>query len=94
MYEEKLKEQPFKKDKQLWVPYHYLNCPNSAVPTTPPPSKNIEGGITAHGRNFPIFGPKYAYTPLTDNKLKGQVYYIVSGHGGPDPGALAKRSVS
>ncbi|MFK7934288.1 MAG: N-acetylmuramoyl-L-alanine amidase [Saprospiraceae bacterium] len=41
-------------------------------------------------RNFPIFGKKYAYTPLESNKLKGQVFYIVSGHGGPDPGAMTK----
>lgn len=43
-------------------------------------------------RQFPIFGKKYAKTPLINNKLKGQVFYIVSGHGGPDPGAMTKRS--
>lgn len=43
-------------------------------------------------RQFPIFGKKYSYTPLKSNQLKGQVYYIVAGHGGPDPGALGKRS--
>ncbi len=89
MFELELKEQSFKKDKVLWVPFHYLNCPESS--TRPAPPKDITGGITAHGRNFPIFGTKYAKTPLTDTKLKGQVYYIVSGHGGPDPGAMAKR---
>ena len=39
-------------------------------------------------RRFPIFGKKYEHVPLIDSKLKGKVYYIVSGHGGPDPGAL------
>lgn len=43
-------------------------------------------------RQFPIFGKKYAKTPLLSDKLKGQVFYIVSGHGGPDPGAMTKRS--
>jgi len=45
----------------------------------------------AENRTFPIFGEKYAYTPLSSEKLKGQVFYIVSGHGGPDPGAIGKR---
>lgn len=89
MYELQLKESSFKKDKQLWVPFHYLNCPNSSTKVKPP--KEIKGGITANGRNFPIFGKKYAYTPLTSSKLRGQVFYIVAGHGGPDPGAMAKR---
>ena len=35
-----------------------------------------------------IFGQKYAAVPLESNVLKGKVYYIVSGHGGPDPGAV------
>lgn len=42
-------------------------------------------------RTFPIFGEKYAYTPLVSKKLEGHVFYIDSGHGGPDPGAIGKR---
>lgn len=36
----------------------------------------------------PIFGKRYEEVPTIDNKLQGAVYYLVSGHGGPDPGAL------
>ena len=36
----------------------------------------------------PLFGEKYKKVPIIDNKLNGAVYYLVSGHGGPDPGAL------
>ena len=36
----------------------------------------------------PLFGGKYSKVPIIDNKLNGAVYYLVSGHGGPDPGAL------
>lgn len=43
-------------------------------------------------RIFPIFGKKYQKVPLRDNKLAGRVYYIVSGHGGPDPGAIGRQS--
>ena len=42
-------------------------------------------------RKFPIFGKKNAYVPLKDNSLRGKVFYIVSGHGGPDVGAVGKR---
>jgi N-acetylmuramoyl-L-alanine amidase len=41
---------------------------------------------------MPLFGPKYADVPIKSSNLKGKVYYIVSGHGGPDPGAMAKYS--
>ncbi|MBP6619798.1 MAG: N-acetylmuramoyl-L-alanine amidase [Leadbetterella sp.] len=37
--------------------------------------------------NFEIFGSDHATTPIIDNELYDHVYYIVSGHGGPDPGA-------
>jgi len=45
---------------------------------------------TSGYRKFPIFGPKYAYIPQIDNKLRGKVFYVVSGHGGPDSGAIGK----
>lgn len=92
MFEEKLRESSFKKDKILWVPYHILHCPTQNLDIPSPVSKNPEASPVSGGnRKFPIFGSKYAYTPLASNKLKGKVYYIVSGHGGPDPGAMGKR---
>ncbi len=36
----------------------------------------------------PLFGEKYKNVPIIDQKLNGAVFYLVSGHGGPDPGAL------
>lgn len=47
--------------------------------------------ITLPARSlYPIFGDKYKKVPLIDTKLECAVYYLVSGHGGPDPGALGK----
>lgn len=38
----------------------------------------------------PLFGKKLAdYSPVT-SELKGACFYLVSGHGGPDPGAIGK----
>ncbi|GAB3962010.1 hypothetical protein GCM10028805_62040 [Spirosoma harenae] len=35
-----------------------------------------------------LLGPKYAHVTVKDQKLRGAVYYLASGHGGPDPGAI------
>jgi N-acetylmuramoyl-L-alanine amidase len=43
-------------------------------------------------RIYPIFGKKYENTPLISQKLKGKVFYLVSGHGGPDVGAQGRRA--
>ncbi len=44
------------------------------------------------GRFYEIFGEKYGYVDIVDNQLKGAIYYLVSGHGGVDPGAIGKRN--
>ena len=41
-------------------------------------------------KEFSIFGNKHATVISKSEKLKGAVYYLVSGHGGPDPGAMAE----
>lgn len=41
-------------------------------------------------RDFPIFGDKHSSIALIDNSLAGKVYYLVAGHGGPDPGAIGE----
>lgn len=41
------------------------------------------------GKSFPIFGRGHETVLTKSEKLKGAVYYLVSGHGGPDPGAMA-----
>ena len=38
----------------------------------------------------PLFGKKYADYTVGSNKLKGATFFLVSGHGGPDCGAIGK----
>ena len=45
--------------------------------------KEIEGDV------FEIFGKKHETVLSKSERLKGTIYYLVSGHGGPDPGAMA-----
>ena len=40
--------------------------------------------------NNPLYGKKYAKTTVVSQELKGAVFYLSSGHGGPDPGAIGK----
>ena len=37
-----------------------------------------------------LFGSKYQEYTVKSNKLKGTCFYLSSGHGGPDPGAIGK----
>jgi N-acetylmuramoyl-L-alanine amidase len=62
----------------------------NVVASAPEEEQTASGG-SAGNRRFPIFGPKYAHTPLISNKLKGKVFYVTGGHGGPDPGAIGRR---
>ena len=52
----------------------------------------IEGkesiAASASGVSYPIFGKSYEKVATVDHALQGAVYYLVSGHGGPDPGAI------
>ncbi len=43
-------------------------------------------------RSFPVFGKSHAATPVLSSKLRGKVFFLISGHGGPDPGAQGKRA--
>ncbi|HHB78169.1 MAG TPA: N-acetylmuramoyl-L-alanine amidase [Saprospiraceae bacterium] len=79
LFDSGLRKTSFLKDMELWVPYHELKCPNEKPKLVR--EKNI----------FPIFGPKYQNVKTISQVLKGKVFYIMGGHGGPDPGAIGKR---
>jgi N-acetylmuramoyl-L-alanine amidase len=38
----------------------------------------------------PLFGEKYKTVTILSNTLSGTIFYLISGHGGPDPGASGK----
>ncbi len=39
---------------------------------------------------YPIFGENFAKVDSISNRLGDTVYYLISGHGGPDPGAVER----
>lgn len=79
-----LKEKDYREDNILWIPYDILHCEgefNTTEANTNSDSKTI---------TYPLFGKENEKVDIEDTKLKGRVYYIVAGHGGPDPGAMVK----
>ena len=88
-----LRKSDYESSKILWVPYHELNCPDitdkpiAIKENTDTPEKPV---VTATSETTSIFGREYGKIERKSDKLKGKVYYISAGHGGPDPGAMAK----
>lgn len=82
-----LRKKTYVESKVLWVPYHELHCDDAL------PSKKIlkiaEKPTPYKGsfQHVQLFGDKHKLVELKDHDLKDRVYYIVAGHGGPDPGA-------
>lgn len=54
----------------------------------PPLSKPVGNGKKTI--NEPLFGKALASVKVTSNRLQGACFYVVSGHGGPDPGAIGR----
>ena len=50
--------------------------------------KGVAYRVPVRSLHEPLFGKDYADVPIQSDQLKGHVYYIVGGHGGPDPGTL------
>jgi N-acetylmuramoyl-L-alanine amidase len=96
-----LRKTHFRESKILWVPYHELHCTDTNTDQMPAVvakgSKTVSKTATAAKAasattlNEPLFGDEYATFTKDNNSLKGQVFYVVAGHGGPDPGAVAQK---
>ena len=84
--------------KILWVPYHLMECytrdeiieekKKMSVAEVEEPVLNEEIVVSKSEKINALFGPAYEKYEQVDQSLSDKVYYIVSGHGGPDPGAV------
>ncbi|MDZ7725781.1 MAG: N-acetylmuramoyl-L-alanine amidase [candidate division KSB1 bacterium] len=86
-----LRDELYTDDNRLWVPLHWFR--DNPELKTPQDSDAEDTGESNPGKeyNFSIFGPKYSRVTVEDQRLKDCIFYLVSGHGGPDPGAIGKR---
>lgn len=84
-----LRKNRYEKSKELLVPVEFIDC---NVSSTDKDKKQASRTIEQNKNNlFPIFGKKYQKIKIKDQKLKGRVFYLVAGHGGPDPGAVGEK---
>ena len=68
------------------------NALRMGVKYTLPPLQGKEAvATTSKQANYePLFGKELASYKVTSSELKGACFYLVSGHGGPDPGAIGR----
>ena len=69
------------------------NVLRMGVKYTLPPLQGKEAVAAAAAKraNYePLFGKDLASYKVTSSELKGACFYLVSGHGGPDPGAIGR----
>lgn len=71
------------KENSLFAGKKY-KLPNSKVEV----KKITPAKISGKTVQYKIFGKKYENVEITGSELKGATYYLMAGHGGPDPGAV------
>ena len=84
-----LRKTSYRESKILWVPYNEMHCTGGTNPTVA--VKNPIAKPTKKKETVfidPLFGKAQEKFTLVSNDQKNKVFYIVSGHGGPDPGAI------
>lgn len=85
LVKEGIKKQRYQEDKILLIPYSFMYCSASAKPVLTSSKKNEKEFV-----NIDLFGDDFAKTEIVDHSLKGRVFYVVAGHGGPDPGSIGQ----
>lgn len=88
-----LKKSSYKDDQILWVPFIEYDLNNDI--NKKENEKNVAKDIFLRNnfkKNNDLFGEKYKINSVLDNKLAGHYFYLISGHGGPDPGAIGFRN--
>ena len=95
-----LQAQAYELSNELWVPYGLLGCGGvvdatvtetlATVATSSPDGEQSAPEKASKKSGYDIFGDAYREIERLDSKLAGQYFYLITGHGGPDPGAMAK----
>lgn len=88
-----LNRQRLGKKKILKAGVSYVIPPakkTAAVPVGTPSSDGAKPTKVGTIIKEPLFGKRLEGVKVISNRLAGACFYVVSGHGGPDPGAIGK----
>ena len=77
LLESGLRKQSIEESKIIWTPFHEMRCM----------AEKVAHVKTVGLKSFPVFGSAYEYLDIKSDNLKDKVFFVESGHGGPDPGA-------
>jgi N-acetylmuramoyl-L-alanine amidase len=80
------------KDNTLLKDVNYIIPPEINSEGSTVDNRNAKPAPSSNAKKLkePLFGKKYESFDLLDNELAGAEFYLVSGHGGPDCGAIAR----
>ncbi len=84
-----LNKEALGKDNTLIAGVKY-KLPDVAAAATSVTEQPVAAKTGLRTERYPIFGKQYENVVIESEQLKGAVYYLMAGHGGPDPGALGK----
>ncbi|MBD3374270.1 N-acetylmuramoyl-L-alanine amidase [candidate division KSB1 bacterium] len=84
-----IKKQNYTTDLDLWVPFELYPHQHQFDKRFESQNDPVSSQGTSLLGEFSIFG-KYARVNRLDSRLQGTIFYITSGHGGPDPGAVGR----
>ncbi len=91
-----LRKTKYSESRILWVPHHEIACLSDSASLVKEyrekASDKTDKAEDSNTLRVDLFGTKHSKVKVKDQELKGRVYYIVSGHGGPDPGAMCNCS--
>jgi N-acetylmuramoyl-L-alanine amidase len=82
----KIKKSDYRADNQLWIPVSEFSENLSEQITQSENRKAKE--LLPKSVTEPLFGEKYKNVVLISHLLSNCIFYLISGHGGPDPGAV------
>ncbi|MDC6405399.1 MULTISPECIES: N-acetylmuramoyl-L-alanine amidase family protein [Maribacter] len=69
--------------------YAIPKVPLDTIPVVDSIQRQAKEVKEVEAKTYDIFGEKHKTVLSKSERLKGAIYYLVSGHGGPDPGAMA-----
>lgn len=89
LFSKGVKPNSYRTDNELWVPdIEFILSSEKTVQSVKIETQSSE----LKSYIEPLFGEQYKSVKEISHRLRGNIYYLVGGHGGPDPGAVGHRN--